>query len=378
MQHTGSSLANLYFLTFDLPDDRGKHTPLPLSKTPELAKGDPIPTEATSSDTNTKPPAPHLLEPVDTPLNTISTLPPSDPVADVMDAPPPAREPTPTPKQAPEVPAYPAPLPDPVPTSTAHEKTHEKEEVEKEEETNVEETASSSDTLVAPPSTSNGVGEVELERLSVTLPSTHLDAPLESPIAQPEELRLPNGLPLPAPQDPEVPAISTAERDDSPIAEPDVSEQTSTEITQATSAPVVHATLAPVEEPAPVPTVQEIAIEPVVPAASAVPEVQDTAPSAALDVKEDTPVPQSTAKEDTPSPAEMVSIAESTPEIVATPPPPTAEEREDTPPPPQTVAPAPVETTMQGQSLTITSVIVTIFHHLQRKTVIRIDLRLKH
>lgn len=313
---------------------------------------------------------------MDTPLNTISTLPPSDPVADVMDAPPPLREPTPTPKQAPEVPAYPAPLPDPVPTSTAHEKTYEKEEVEKEEETNVEETAASSDTIVAPPSTSNGVAEVELERVSVTLPSTHLDAPLESPIAQPEELRLPNGLPLPAPQDPEAPAICTAERDDSPIAEPDVSEQpiiqTSTEITQAAPAPIVQATPAPVDESAPVPTVQEIATEPVVHAASTVPEVQDTVAPVALDVKEETPVPQSTAKEDMPSPAEVVSIAESTPEIVATPPPATAEEREDTPPPPQTVAPAPVESTMQGQSLTSTSVIVLIFHHLQSKTVISV------
>uniref|UniRef100_A0A3Q1JHF6 Eukaryotic translation initiation factor 4 gamma 1 n=1 Tax=Anabas testudineus TaxID=64144 RepID=A0A3Q1JHF6_ANATE len=344
------------------PDDRGKQTPLPVSKTPEPAKGDPIPTEAISSDTNTKLPVPHLVEAVDTPLNTISTPPPSAPVADVMDAPPPLREPSPSPKQAPEVPAYPAPLPDPVPTSTTHDKTHEKdteetEEMEKEVETEAEETAASSDTLCfAPPTTSNGVAEVELEKLTVTLPSGHLDAPLESPIAQPEELRLPNGLPLPAPQDPEAPALSTAERDDSPIAEPDVSEQpiiqASTEITHAAPTPVVNATPAPVEQPAPTPDVQEIATEPVVQAASAEPEVQDTVPPVALDVEEETPVPQPTAKEDTPSPAEAISIAESAPEIVATPPPPTTEEREDSPPPPppQTVAPAPVpvETTMQA------------------------------
>uniref|UniRef100_A0A7N5ZTZ7 Eukaryotic translation initiation factor 4 gamma 1 n=1 Tax=Anabas testudineus TaxID=64144 RepID=A0A7N5ZTZ7_ANATE len=257
-------------------------------------------------------------------------------------------EPSPSPKQAPEVPAYPAPLPDPVPTSTTHDKTHEKdteetEEMEKEVETEAEETAASSDTLCfAPPTTSNGVAEVELEKLTVTLPSGHLDAPLESPIAQPEELRLPNGL--------------TAERDDSPIAEPDVSEQpiiqASTEITHAAPTPVVNATPAPVEQPAPTPDVQEIATEPVVQAASAEPEVQDTVPPVALDVEEETPVPQPTAKEDTPSPAEAISIAESAPEIVATPPPPTTEEREDSPPPPppQTVAPAPVpvETTMQA------------------------------
>uniref|UniRef100_A0A7N6F6R8 Eukaryotic translation initiation factor 4 gamma 1 n=1 Tax=Anabas testudineus TaxID=64144 RepID=A0A7N6F6R8_ANATE len=328
--------------------------------TPTPPQGDPIPTEAISSDTNTKLPVPHLVEAVDTPLNTISTPPPSAPVADVMDAPPPLREPSPSPKQAPEVPAYPAPLPDPVPTSTTHDKTHEKdteetEEMEKEVETEAEETAASSDTLCfAPPTTSNGVAEVELEKLTVTLPSGHLDAPLESPIAQPEELRLPNGLPLPAPQDPEAPALSTAERDDSPIAEPDVSEQpiiqASTEITHAAPTPVVNATPAPVEQPAPTPDVQEIATEPVVQAASAEPEVQDTVPPVALDVEEETPVPQPTAKEDTPSPAEAISIAESAPEIVATPPPPTTEEREDSPPPPppQTVAPAPVpvETTI--------------------------------
>lgn len=358
-------------ITFDLPDERGKQTPVPLSKTPEPVKGDPIPTEACSSDTNTKPPAPHPLEAVDATLNTISTPEPTDPVADVMDAPPPLREPTPTP--APEVPAYPAPLPDPVPTLTAHEQTHVKEEVEKEQETNVEEAAASSETLVAPPSTSNGVAEFELETLSVTLPSTHLDAPVESPIAQPEELRLPNGLPLPAPQDPEAPVVSTAERDDSPIAEPDVSEepviQTTTELTQAMPTPVVQATPAPLDEPAPVPVVQETATEPVVHAASAVPELQDAVPPAAPDVEEDTPVPQSVAKEDMPSPAETVSISESTPEIVATPPPPTAEEREDTPPP-QTVAPTTVETTMQGQSVTSTSVIVPIFHHLESKNTI--------
>uniref|UniRef100_A0A7N6FLE2 Eukaryotic translation initiation factor 4 gamma 1 n=1 Tax=Anabas testudineus TaxID=64144 RepID=A0A7N6FLE2_ANATE len=331
---------------------RSGSTPTP-PQTPEPAKGDPIPTEAISSDTNTKLPVPHLVEAVDTPLNTISTPPPSAPVADVMDAPPPLREPSPSPKQAPEVPAYPAPLPDPVPTSTTHDKTHEKdteetEEMEKEVETEAEETAASSDTLCfAPPTTSNGVAEVELEKLTVTLPSGHLDAPLESPIAQPEELRLPNGLPLPAPQDPEAPALSTAERDDSPIAEPDVSEQpiiqASTEITHAAPTPVVNATPAPVEQPAPTPDVQEIATEPVVQAASAEPEVQDTVPPVALDVEEETPVPQPTAKEDTPSPAEAISIAESAPEIVATPPPPTTEEREDSPPPPppQTVAPAP-------------------------------------
>ncbi|XP_070762633.1 eukaryotic translation initiation factor 4 gamma 1 isoform X2 [Enoplosus armatus] len=362
------------------PDDRGKPTPPPLSKTPELAKGDPIPTEATSSDTNIKTPSPPLLSEEE---DTISTPAPSAPVADVMDAPPPPRETTPPPQSAPEVPAYPAPLPDPVPTSAAQDKTDKateaKEEVLKEEEAKAEEeAAASSDT---PPSTTNGVAEVEPERLSVTLPPSHLEAPLESPIAQPEELCLPNGLPLPAPQDPEVPAISTAERDDSPIAEPDDSPvaepddspvaepddspvaepddspvaepvtsqqsvaQTSTAITQAAPTPVVQDAPAPVDQPAP--AVEEIPADPVVQAAPAQPEVQDAVPSVTPDIKEDSPVPQSAAEEEKPSPAETVSIADSAPETVPTPPPPAVEEREDTPPP-QTVTPALVETTMQA------------------------------
>ncbi|KAL7400527.1 hypothetical protein ABVT39_013470 [Epinephelus coioides] len=357
------------------PDDRGKPTPPPLSKTPELAKGDHIPTEATSSDTNTKPPTPPLLsEAEDVPLNTSPTPASSAPVADVMDAPPPAREPTPPLTSAPEVPAYPAPLPDPVPTSAAQDKTDKKftdakeeEEEVKEEEAEAEEAAASLDMPLAPPSTTNGVAEVEPERLSVHLPPSHLEAPLESPIAQPEELCLPNGLPLPAPQDPEVPVACATERDDSPIAEPEISEQqviqTCTAIAQAAPTPVVQATPAPVDQPAPAPApaptpapapapaptpaVQEIPADPVVQAAPAQPEVQDPVPPVALDVKEDTPVPQSTAKEEKPSPVETVSIPDSAPETVPTPPPPTAEEREDTPPP-QTVTPALVETTMQA------------------------------
>ncbi|XP_041796222.1 eukaryotic translation initiation factor 4 gamma 1-like isoform X2 [Chelmon rostratus] len=336
------------------PDDRGKPTPPPLSKTPELAKSDPNPTEAIPSDTNTKPPSPSLISEAEiTPLDTTSTLAPSAPVADVMDAPPPPREPTPTPQSAPEVPAYPAPLPDPVPTSAAQDKADKKapveaaEEVVKLEEAKVE----ASDTPLAPPSTTNGVAEEEPDRLSVMLPPTHLEAPLESPIAQPEELRLPNGLPLPAPQDPEVPTVNTSERDDSPIAEPDISQQpivqSSTAIIQATPTPVVQATPAPVDQPASTPAVLEIPADPVVQAAPTQPDVQDTVSPVTQDVKEDTPVPQSATTEEEPSPAETVSIADSAPETVPTPPPPTAEEREDTPPP-QTVTPALVETTMQA------------------------------
>uniref|UniRef100_A0A671XZL3 Eukaryotic translation initiation factor 4 gamma 1 n=1 Tax=Sparus aurata TaxID=8175 RepID=A0A671XZL3_SPAAU len=266
---------------------------------------------------------------------------------------PPPLEPTPPPQSAPEVPAYPAPLPDPVPTSAAQDKTdkkatemvEEKEVVVKEDDAEVEEAVLSSDTPLAPSSTANGVTKVEPERLSVVLPLSQLEAPLESPIAQPEELRLPNGLPLP--------------HDDSPIAEPDISQQpiihTSTATIQAAPTSVVQAVPAPVDQPAPAAAVQEIPAaavqeipaDPVVHAAPTQLEVKDTVPPVALDVKEETPVPQSAAEEEKPSPAEMVSIADSAPETVPTPPPSTAEEREDTPPP-QTVTPALVETTMQA------------------------------
>ncbi|XP_028274982.1 eukaryotic translation initiation factor 4 gamma 1-like isoform X4 [Parambassis ranga] len=344
------------------PDDKGKPPPPPQSKTPELEKSYPISTEATSSDTNTtahKHPNPLQSEVENTPLNTVPTLVPSATVADVMDAPAPSKDPTPPFHSPPEVPAYPAPLPDPVPTSAAQIKqtqtdkkaTEAKEEMAKEMDTKAEEIAASMDATPTPPSTTNGVAEMEPENLTVTLPPTHLEAPLESPIAQPEELCLPNGLPLPAPQDPEIPGISTAERDDSPIAEPDISEQpvtqTSTNIPQSEPMPAVHATSAPADLAAPAPAVQEGPVEPVIHTAPAQPEVLDAVPVVTMDIKEDVLVPQSSTKEEAPLPAEMVSPADSAPETVPTLPPPTAEEREDTPPPPA-VTPVLVETTMQA------------------------------
>uniref|UniRef100_A0A7N8YIJ2 Eukaryotic translation initiation factor 4 gamma 1-like n=1 Tax=Mastacembelus armatus TaxID=205130 RepID=A0A7N8YIJ2_9TELE len=248
-------------------------------------------------------------------------------------------EPTPTPQTAPEVPAYPAPLPDPVPTSFSQDKTDMKateatEELEKDVETKAEDTTPSLDTPIALPSTANGVAEGKLEGLSVILPSSHPEAPLESPIAQPEELCLPNGL--------------TAECDDSPIAEPDVSQSvipTYTVIELAEPTPVVQATTATVDKPMSAAAVQETDSEPIMQAAPSQTEVQETITPLVLEIKEDTPVPQSTAKEEAPSPAETVSIADSAPEIVPTPP--TAEEREDFSFP-LTVAPAHVETTMQA------------------------------
>ncbi|XP_075892976.1 eukaryotic translation initiation factor 4 gamma 1-like isoform X3 [Nelusetta ayraudi] len=333
-------------------DDRGKPSPPPLSKTPELSKGDSVPAETTSSDINTEPPLLSETEAPSPPDTIAATVPSDSAVADVMDAPLPPLE---APQSAPEVPAYPAPLPDPVRTSAAAEKTSKKEAAEttvealKEEDSKTEEPAASSDAPVEPPSTANGVAEVEAERLSVTLPSSQPEAALESPIAQPEELCLPNGLPLPAPQDPDVPVVSTAERDDSPIAEPVVAQQAASQdpspVAQAEPAPV-EATPAEVDSPSP--AVPEVSAEPVVQEAPAQPEAPDTVPAVAEEVEEvETPAPPPAAKEEKPSPTEAAPVSDSASETVPTPPPTAAEEREDTPNP-QTVTPTPVETTMQA------------------------------
>lgn len=293
------------------------------------------------------------MEPEDTSLHTICTHVPSVPVAVEKDAAPPSTEGL---QSAPEVPAYPAPLPDLVRTCTVQSKTSEEEaadapqEVVEEVEVKAEEALPSLEMLGAPPPASNGLLELETDSPAAMLPPSHLETTLESPIAQPEELCLPNGLPLPAPQDPEVPAVSTTEHDDSPIAEPDIIQgsvaQTPSTNPDTVQPPVVQA----VEQPTPAP--QETSVDPVIQAAPAQSEVQDAVPAdmvppEAADVKEDAPVPQPTAKEEKPSSAETVSISDSTSEPVPASPPPTAEEREDIPPP-QTVTPALVET-MQGQ-----------------------------
>uniref|UniRef100_A0A672INF6 Eukaryotic translation initiation factor 4 gamma 1 n=1 Tax=Salarias fasciatus TaxID=181472 RepID=A0A672INF6_SALFA len=244
------------------------------------------------------------------PLNTTPSFAPSAPVADVMDAPPPLREATPPPQSAPEIPAYPAPLPDPVPACAAQDRSDKKATEVVEEVEPVAEEAASRDTPLAASSATNGVADIETEaepeKLLVTLPPCHLEAPLESPIAQPEELRLPNGLPLPAPQDPEAPAVSTAERDDSPIAEPDVERDSVAQVcaptaqavpepaVQVVPEPALQATPAPVVQPEPEPAVQEIpkAAEDPEPA---LPEAQDPAPVVEPDV---TPVEPDTQASD--------------------------------------------------------------------------------
>lgn len=340
-----SSLTKVFFQLFDSPDDKEKQTP-PLSQTPEPAKTDPL--ETTSSDANTNAPdLPLLSKSKKAFLDAVSMLAPSAPVADVMDVPLPPRESAPTPPSGPEVPAYPAPLPDPFPTPSAQNKmdmlvNEATEEVLTEEDDAVEET-DALDPSTTQPSNTNGVGEVELERPLVMLPPYHLDDPLESPIAQPEELCLRNS--LPAPRDPVAPVVGMSEQDDSPIAEPDVSQPvTLSSVTEVAKQIVTD----PTDPSGPAHVVEDFPVKEVVQAEPAQPEAQDTLPKAVLDVKHNDPVPQSDTREDTSSPAGPVSTADSTPEPMPAPPPSTAEEKEDTPST-QTVTPTHVETNMQGQ-----------------------------
>ncbi|XP_013881883.1 eukaryotic translation initiation factor 4 gamma 1 [Austrofundulus limnaeus] len=346
-QANGESITAAATPVLNRPDDGAKPTPPPLSQTPEPAKTDPFPPETTSSNTNTKRPAlPLMSESRNNPLNSVSTLEHSAPVADVMDAPLAPRESAPIPQSGPEVPAYPAPLPDSVTTCSAQnivdmmvQEANEEELTE--EETTVEEADASLDTSSVQPSGTNGVAEVELVGPSVTLPPCHLEDPLESPIAQPEELRLPNGLPLPAPGDPEAPAVNTSEHDDSPIAEPDVSTQPDT-LTSVTEA----ASTVPTDQSAPAHAVEEVHVEEAV-QAEAQPEAQDTVHKAVLDDQENAPEPQSNTREETSSPAEPVSTSDKVPETTPASPPPAAEEKVDTPST-QTITPTLVETIMQA------------------------------
>lgn len=317
------------------PDDGGKLTPPSLSQTPELPNVDPVLTVASK----VSPPPP------------LSESTPSAPAADLMDVPPRQRGASPTPISAPEVPAYPAPLPDPVSSGSAHDTSedpeHEvKEDESREEEAKVEEVKASLDSSSAQAPSSNGVLDMELEKSSVTLPPTHSEDSLESPIAQPEELHLPNGVPLLGPQNPLGPGLSTAECDDSPIAEPDLSQQSDSPSCAAVAAATqtVSATPTAVSQSASAPAVKEVPTEVTEPS---LPEVQDTVTKVVPEVREDAPQLQIDAKEELPSPTETVSSADNTSETVSVPPPspPTAEEKEEAPAPPTVT---PVETTMQA------------------------------
>uniref|UniRef100_A0A673YQK0 Eukaryotic translation initiation factor 4 gamma 1 n=1 Tax=Salmo trutta TaxID=8032 RepID=A0A673YQK0_SALTR len=307
------------------PDDRGKPAatlitgpPAP-SKTPELVKTSPAPTEVKLPDTNSK--SPSLSQDLPTPPSVTTTLhtttpqPSTSPIAD-MDAPAPAAAPAPS---APEVPAYPAPLPEPRPTPAAEEHPspakEEREEVKEKEEEVAEArqevtTSSKPEPSLAPvttPSSSstNGISatqpppakEEEPAALSINMPTPQAaEPPLESPIAQPEELRLPNGLPLPSPQDPEKMSAESSECDVSPIAEPEVAQlQSEAPMPKPTPAPVVQATPAPVVQATPAPVVQATPA----PVAQATPALAETATTTVVTAPRvedemDSPPPQST------------------------------------------------------------------------------------
>ncbi|KAM4743217.1 eukaryotic translation initiation factor 4 gamma 1-like isoform 2-T2 [Anableps anableps] len=349
-QANGESISAAATTTLVRPDDGEKLTPPSLSQTPELPKVDPILTETPSSVVKVSAPSP-LSESIHTPLSKPA---PSAPAADVMDAPSPQRGPTPSPPSAPEVPAYPAPLPGPISICSGQNKTENtnsivKEEESREEETKVDEIKASLDSSSPQAPSSNGVADMELEKSSVTLPPIHSEDTLESPIAQPEELHLPNGLPLSAPQNPHGPAVNTSERDDSPIAEPVLSQQSVTQSCAAEAAgkETVLATPAAVNQSASTPAVEEAPTEAVVLPKPSEPEVQDVVTEVIPEVKEEAPQLPTDAKEETPSPTETVSSADNTSETMSAHPPPTAEEKEGDPSPP-TVTPSPVETTMQA------------------------------
>uniref|UniRef100_A0A3P9NZR0 Eukaryotic translation initiation factor 4 gamma 1 n=1 Tax=Poecilia reticulata TaxID=8081 RepID=A0A3P9NZR0_POERE len=352
-QANGDSISAAATTALVRPDDGGKRTPPSLSQTPELPKVDPILTETPSSAVKVSAPPP-LSESTQPSLSKPS---PSAPAADVIEAPSPQRGPTPSPPSAPEVPAYPAPLPDPSPTCSAQSKTENTDHVVEqedsgEEETKVEEIQACLDSSSAQAPSSNGVADMELEKSSVTVPPTHSEDTLESPIAQPEELNLhlPNGLPLPDAQIPDGSAVDTSECDDSPIAEPDVSQQPVAQSCAVEEADeqTVTATLAAVDQLASAPAVEEVPTEPVVLTKPSESEVQDAVTEVVSEVEEDAPQLQTDTKEETQLPTETVPSADNTSETISTPPPPpTAEEKEGAPSPP-TVTPSHVETTMQA------------------------------
>nr|XP_046149824.1 eukaryotic translation initiation factor 4 gamma 1-like isoform X6 [Oncorhynchus gorbuscha] len=340
------------------PDDRGNPAatlitgPPALSKTPELVKTYPAPTKVKLPDTNSK--SPSLSQDLHTPLSvttshhtTVPTTPQTSTssIADMMDAP--AAVPTPS---APEVPAYPAPLPEPRPTPAAEEHPsaakEEREEVKiKEEVTTSSKPEPSLAPVITPSSSTNGISatqpppakEEEPAALSINMPTPQAaEPPPESPIAQPEELRLPNGLPLPSPQDPEKMSAELSECDVSPIAEPEVAQlqseapmpklthvavtATPAPVAQATPAPVAQATPAPVAQATPAPVAQATPA----PVAQATPAPVAQATPAPVAQATPTPVAQATpapVAQATPAPVAQATpapVAQATPVLAKT------------------------------------------------------------
>ncbi|XP_061639179.1 eukaryotic translation initiation factor 4 gamma 1-like isoform X4 [Phyllopteryx taeniolatus] len=281
-------------------DDREKPLLPPLSQPPDIVKDDPTPAEATSSDMNNKPTILSLIsEALETPVSTISISPPVPiiPITNIMYTTKPPRELPPEPQSAPEVPAYPAPLPDPMPSSAVQENPESTatnrdvvDVVIREEEVQSKDASFMENSLTLSSST-NGVVEVVSESPSLMFPSSRQESVLESPIAQPEELCLSNGLPLPSPQDPEALVTSTEECEDSPIAEPDICRQpllkSSKAVTQAVPPSVIESTTVPVAES--ISTISlNVPAETIAQAASSQAEIVETDPPVS-------PMPQSNA-----------------------------------------------------------------------------------
>uniref|UniRef100_A0A8C8IHH2 Eukaryotic translation initiation factor 4 gamma 1-like n=1 Tax=Oncorhynchus tshawytscha TaxID=74940 RepID=A0A8C8IHH2_ONCTS len=196
--------------------------PPALSKTPELVKTYPAPTEVKLPDTNSK--SPSLSQDLPTPPSVTTThhttvpttpQPSTSPIADMMDAP--AAAPAPS---APEVPAYPAPLPEPRPTPAAEEHPsaakEEREEVKiKEEvaEARLEVTTSSKPEpslapVITPSSSTNGISatqpppakEEEPAALIINMPTPRQQNPRSLPSPSQRSSGCPMACRSPAPR----------------------------------------------------------------------------------------------------------------------------------------------------------------------------------
>lgn len=200
---------------FIFSDDRGKPTVVsaPPSKSPEPAKADPVvpPCAEGKPDMDSKealPPPEVPLPPGEPSANTNTTSAP--PMGDGPDAPasPFAGAPLqPEPSEVEEEVLAPAAEPNLQACGT--------EEVEKEEEPDRVEVEPLAVPLALPsaiPSATNGLKPTEPEA----------EVAPESPIAQPEELQLANGLAPPGVAEAESPPQAVPESHESPIAEPDV------------------------------------------------------------------------------------------------------------------------------------------------------------
>ncbi|XP_077396273.1 eukaryotic translation initiation factor 4 gamma 1 isoform X3 [Festucalex cinctus] len=322
------------------PDDGEKDLLPPSSQPPDIVQNDLTPTEA---DTNNKPTTPSLVsEALESPVSTIciSSLASIVPITDIAYTPTSPRELSPQPQSAPEVPAYPAPLPDPMPGSAIQENpkrtatTLEKVDVViREKEVQSEDASSFMDNSLTLSSSANGVAEDVPESPSVMLPSSCQGSPLESPIAQPEELCLSNGLPLPSPQEAQTLYTSSEARDDSPIAEPDDCLQpvikTSKAINKAAPPSLVESIKAPVVESASTIS-SEVAAEAITQTASSQPQGEETVPPVSQDTNEDTLMPRDVGATSSP----LMAGSKDNREAVAS--------------PPQLVSNALVETTMQA------------------------------